>query len=512
MDNQKRINIKSDIELAQYASYLGYEFLTKDSTPRLTAMKHPNGDKILIPERKGTDWLYYSVTDDHRGTIFDLAINNNVGDAKTVHREILQWAGNWENINLPEYNKKMHNNTVEADFKKLNYVYDNLKPVTHHPYLTNKRKISKETQEKEIFRGRFYQNKYGGVAFPQLENGKVNAIEIKSEEFNGFLKGSRKSFWHSNKTEKIKSIIICENPIDALSYDEIKKPDQPFYIGISGGTSPETLNKIKEEIDKIDAQIILCFDNDKQGLKYDDSFKELLNGRKILVNKPNTRIGDWNAELKEIKQRKGVDHSQSDNSKKEADREFYLNEARKENTHPENSLNTIHGDERDKHLEKRVYALKDNNNEPKIFVNIITAEGDKHSYRRRNALLSAIDSGQESFQNINLKNTPITKVSINKILFEDVDFSGSNLSGSDFSKCKFINCKFENTLIEKTDLKKCLFENCNFKNSKLNESNLSNAKLDNITLDNTELNNVRATGVSFNEAENKKKKSSGRSM
>ena len=62
---------KQDINLSQYAAYLGYEMDKKKSTRSSVAMRHGNGDKVIISKR-GKMWIYFSVHDEgDNGTIVD---------------------------------------------------------------------------------------------------------------------------------------------------------------------------------------------------------------------------------------------------------------------------------------------------------------------------------------------------------------------------------------------------------------------------------------------------------
>ena len=64
--------LKSSINLTEYAASLGYLMDRRASSRNSVVMRHGNGDKIVIARGHDAHWIYFSVRDDtDNGTIVD---------------------------------------------------------------------------------------------------------------------------------------------------------------------------------------------------------------------------------------------------------------------------------------------------------------------------------------------------------------------------------------------------------------------------------------------------------
>ena len=93
--------------------------------------------------------------------------------------------------------------------------------------------------------------------------------------------------------------VICESPIDALSYAKLRhdKNDQTRYFAIGGQVSHFQWELIDGLIKKYRSKkmiIFLAFDNDSAGKNYIQQFKERYSGVLFTLDLPPQEGQDWN--------------------------------------------------------------------------------------------------------------------------------------------------------------------------------------------------------------------------
>ena len=83
---------KTEINLVEYATSIGYKYLSDESSPSSAVLRHDLGDKIVVVTDTGGRGLYFSLTNDRdKGTIIDLVQrrrNLNLGE---VRKELRHW-------------------------------------------------------------------------------------------------------------------------------------------------------------------------------------------------------------------------------------------------------------------------------------------------------------------------------------------------------------------------------------------------------------------------------------
>ena len=98
---------KTEINLVEYATSIGYKYLRNESSPSSAVLRHDSGDKIVVVTDTHRRGLYFSLKDDwDKGTIIDLVqrrCNLNLGE---VRKELRPWLSRGErrnyNIAKPE--------------------------------------------------------------------------------------------------------------------------------------------------------------------------------------------------------------------------------------------------------------------------------------------------------------------------------------------------------------------------------------------------------------------------
>ena len=109
--------------------------------------------------------------------------------------------------------------------------------------------------------------------------------------------------------ENIKNVVVVENYIDGLSYIELKglNTSETAIISTQGTLSEKELETIKEYLHIVQSKgaeldkIVLAFDNDEAGIRYEDKVKEYFENveykDKFYVDSPNLTYKDWNEQL-----------------------------------------------------------------------------------------------------------------------------------------------------------------------------------------------------------------------
>jgi hypothetical protein len=126
--------------------------------------------------------------------------------------------------------------------------------------------------------------------------GALIGMEIRNHNFKQHAENSKKSegVWHSNPPEKVDQILVTESAIDALSYHQLHQPKNTLYISVGGNLSMQQVGTILNYASSVpggkDAKILLGFDHDKEGAKYDlrfliESNKHHLPGVSIAASK-----------------------------------------------------------------------------------------------------------------------------------------------------------------------------------------------------------------------------------
>ena len=131
---------KTEINLSEYAAYLGYELVKKDST-RSSIKMRKDSDIIIISKKSGI-WMYFSVSEnDDNGTIVNFIENRTSKTLSEIAKDLLAWLG--EDVKRPE--PKNYISDVEEqnyDPARVAKIFKKCRPVQFHEYLES-RNISK---------------------------------------------------------------------------------------------------------------------------------------------------------------------------------------------------------------------------------------------------------------------------------------------------------------------------------------------------------------------------------
>jgi hypothetical protein len=91
--NEELEGFKIRINLTEYAAGQGYVLDRKASSRKSVAMAEPSGDKIVITRFHDQHWVYFSVRQEHSGTIIDLVQHTRGCNLGRVRQELRSWSG-----------------------------------------------------------------------------------------------------------------------------------------------------------------------------------------------------------------------------------------------------------------------------------------------------------------------------------------------------------------------------------------------------------------------------------
>jgi len=311
---------KSEINLVEYAQSQGYEIDKKKSSKNCIVLKDGTGDKILVGlDKTDGHYFYYSVTDERdRGSIIDLVQkrkNLNLGE---VRKELRPWLGmTYSPSHTPTKQPVPKLTATTKDRHKILAQFENMRALSNHPYL-NQRGISEQTISDPRFEGTIYTDSRGNVIFPHSDREGICGYEIRNQQFKGFSEGGTKGLWYSKASQDDRKLVICESPIDCLSYHQLFSDPHTRYFATGGTISEKQKDLLKGAFEKIIAlggEIIVATDRDEAGQKLAlEIAKNAPEGSQIYRHVPEHQK-DWNEALKAQISRDRQQQSQSRRSR-----------------------------------------------------------------------------------------------------------------------------------------------------------------------------------------------------
>ncbi len=301
---------KQDIDLVQYAAAAGYELDRRASCRSSVALRHPNGDKIIVARDPEGHWVYFSVRDVHdHGTIIDFLQRRRGLSLGEVRQELRRWLGTGRPppLSFPDAGTRLPSlcPRVPRDLEGVRVRFEAMRPIAgHHVYLENERAIPPEVLAHPRFAGCIRTDARGNAVFPHRNREGVCGYELKNHSFTGFAPGGQKGLWLSATTEQDTALVIAESAIDALSHFALRRAATYRYASIAGTLNhaqPELLRQAAASLPPGGA-VILATDNDAGGDTLLATLRGLLAGLEptvgILEHRPETRGADWNDVLR----------------------------------------------------------------------------------------------------------------------------------------------------------------------------------------------------------------------
>ena len=294
---------KKEIDLVEYALTHDYTELDRNQSSRTCVVLRRQADDGKIAVSRGHDghWVYYDFRCDKGGSILDFVMQQaglNLGRARKELRKGLP-----HNIKFSSHTARLPKpRTATKDRQRSAWEYADTSPITkRHDYL-ERRGIFLESVLADRFTGVVRADRYGNACFPYFDYGGVAGVEKRNENFKCYTKGGSKGLWRSNLMERDVSAVICEAPIDALSYAKLRHDsnDRTRYFATGGQISRfqwELIDGLMKKYLSQKIAIILAFDNDPGGKAYIRQFQSRYPELEIMVDSPSQQGQDWNDAL-----------------------------------------------------------------------------------------------------------------------------------------------------------------------------------------------------------------------
>ncbi|QOQ91978.1 toprim domain-containing protein (plasmid) [Helicobacter cinaedi] len=307
------------LPLPEILEQIGYTIKREKSSQRHITMSSPNGDMIVITRQSNAHYLYFNPFNEHdKGNIHHFCKNRKInikellqGKKITQSYELIatelknneiQAAINFKSlksINLSSKNSAVRGNYLrkrgikEELFTQYNIKIDNRNNVCFPTYIYEKNLNAKDLS----LCG--YTAKLNQPITKDRE-GKDYAKALKTLSFG--KKGLEILKSHNTKSLKeITFLIITESSIDSLSVLQLQKLEPKHtLLCATGGTITE---KTKEAISFLlssaekNLQVILAFDNDTQGKKFNAQMKKITQSYEIQTQILIPKNKDFNEDL-----------------------------------------------------------------------------------------------------------------------------------------------------------------------------------------------------------------------
>lgn len=306
MSYQKPEEIKQSIKLLDYAIVSGYKIDKVKSTVKWARLKNDTtGDKILINTLTG---MYFSDIDTNdKGDVIQFKanrLNNNVlvDKSKEGFYQALKELNSYLGTPMDDKSKELLNdkNKFIEKKEKLYSLQDkewNHETLKDYSFLTDIRKINKETLDHPIFKDRIFNTYFKlkndhiitNTAFGKYIDDKLVGLEVRNNTIKSIV-GNHDGVFITNTSNmnKIDFVFYAESAIDALSYFELiqkhpnfdEKANNYCFISFGGNLYESKVDVIMKELDAIPVhektKFISITDNDldkseekKDGKKYD---------------------------------------------------------------------------------------------------------------------------------------------------------------------------------------------------------------------------------------------------
>ena len=224
------------IDLTKYLLSSGYLIDVHKSTSRQKVFEK-DGEKLLVLRHQKTGKYIYQNLNDTRdkGNIINFVVNRINGYLSTDSKSKQDYAKAFAQLDDDSGGKEL-SLEIETFHEKVKFEYELYAPheLINYDFLLS-RGLTKDTINHPLFKGTIVncykygfktKSNYGPVmtGFPSIKDKTVVGLEIRDSNEKKMALGSEvvDSFWVSNYSKTHKTLVISENPIDNLSYCQIK--------------------------------------------------------------------------------------------------------------------------------------------------------------------------------------------------------------------------------------------------------------------------------------------------
>ncbi len=159
---------KSSINLSAYAASRGFQLDRKASSSHSVAMRHDNGDKIIIKRNDNGHWIYSSAKGNSgQGSIIDFVQHWESCKLGRARKELRPWIGQGGTVPQPPIGTYVPEvKPSSKDRLRVMEAFERMHPVTRHPYLELERGIPTAVLGSPRFAGKIFMDERRNAIFP----------------------------------------------------------------------------------------------------------------------------------------------------------------------------------------------------------------------------------------------------------------------------------------------------------------------------------------------------------
>ena len=293
---------KREINLVEYVSNQDYTEIDKSRSSRtcLILRRQSDNGKIAVSRSNEGHFLYYDFRCGRGGSIIDFVMHHTgstLGQTRKRLRQVL--GGNVNSFSPPPIYRIVP--SPGKNRQKIDLEYAETNPLERSSAYLESRGIGVECVLDDRFAGSVREDRYGNVCFPYFDFDAIVGIEKRNHNFKHYSKGGRKGLWKSNLKKGDSQTVICESPIDALSYAKLHchEKERTRYLALGGQISRfqwELIDGVIKKYRLKSIRVVLAFDNDAAGKRYVQQFQERYSGSSFNLSLPPREGLDWNFE------------------------------------------------------------------------------------------------------------------------------------------------------------------------------------------------------------------------
>ncbi|XOV75109.1 MAG: DUF3991 domain-containing protein [Phycisphaerales bacterium] len=239
---------KTEINLSELMASFGYRLDRKSSSRNSVAMKHPEGDKLIVSRTESGRWVYFAVFDSSdNGTVIDFVQRRTGENLGQVRERLRDWLGasGQRALQLPQIADFAPTlRPITRDLASVRDRYDRARPLHGFSrFLVEERCIPAEVLALPIFRYRIRVDTQANVLFPHQADGELTGFEIRATNLNRFATGGIKGLWTSVCGEQDARLVFAESALDALAYAAVIGHERTRFASIAG-----QLNRVQPEL------------------------------------------------------------------------------------------------------------------------------------------------------------------------------------------------------------------------------------------------------------------------
>ncbi len=298
--------IKTEVDLRSVAARLGFLVDERASDQNHTAMRHPDGTKLIVGMSATGHWVFSSNAG-RQGTAIDLLqwrTGATVAEAASQLQSLLiaPPSETPAQAPLPAPRKKEGNAKLAAE------EWSSATVATYCAFLEQERGISAATLVSLRFRGTFRVDSHHNAVFPyHLASGLVG-VERRNRpapgserSFRAYTAGALPGMWMSRPDAADSRLVVVESPIDAMAHYELSSPDERTttrYLAIRNGVPHDELRAVIARL-AAGMMVVSACDNDAAGRAYAEKIKAAaIEAERDFANEtPPAPAVDWNEAL-----------------------------------------------------------------------------------------------------------------------------------------------------------------------------------------------------------------------